>query len=314
MARRTKALTQHQLRAIKQRQRQAKADRRQATTKIPRSAFTESFEVYQDYYGKTCITIARANHSVRFIPLDTDTLRVQQRGAESFLRDWQSINDYPVDRAAVIYCAHAREFGANEEAWRWLQQIISRVNVQGETLPVYREDDEMAAPQKPLRDAKFQEELQGATRAPRGQQMSAATPPAPAPTRRRAVAPTAVNGATAPKERTPRAPSAASRFKELIMGTDVKNAQSFGWTDDEIFAQIQQEFDLPDERRNYVAWYRNDLKKKGETPPEAIKAEKAAPAEVLAPRTRAPRQPKAAAMPAPVTPARAPRAPRRVTS
>lgn len=53
-------------------------------------------------------------------------------------------------------------------------------------------------------------------------------------------------------------PSAASRFRELILAGTLE--------DDEIFKKVQAEFDLDDSRRSYVDWYRKDLKKKGLLP------------------------------------------------
>ena len=58
--------------------------------------------------------------------------------------------------------------------------------------------------------------------------------------------------------RTPREagkPSAAGRFRELILAG--------GKSDDEIFAAVKAEFNLDDNRRSYVDWYRKDLKKQG---------------------------------------------------
>ena len=40
-------------------------------------------------------------------------------------------------------------------------------------------------------------------------------------------------------------------------------------TDDQIFAKVQKEFNLDDNKRSYVKWYRNDLNKKGMNPPAA---------------------------------------------
>jgi hypothetical protein len=65
-------------------------------------------------------------------------------------------------------------------------------------------------------------------------------------------------------------PSAASRFRELIMAGKL--------TDDEIFATVAGEYNLDEGKRSYVAWYRNDLVKKGENPPVAKGGAKAAPA------------------------------------
>jgi len=296
-----------------------KLARRQATKRVPRSAFSESFQVHQNHHGKTCIEIARANHAVRFIPLDVDVLRVEQKGAESFKRDWHVLDEYPVERAAVIYCTHAQLFGANDEAWAWLQQIITRVTVDGEILPVRQDTiediEDMAAPQKPLRDPNFQQELNKATTGRTSRTAAAAPlPPPPAPTRRTRASATANGAVTAPQKpvRQPRGPSASSLFKELIMGTMIRGSASFGWTDDEIFAEVQTQYGLGEERRNYVAWYRNDLKKKGQNPPEAIKAAKTStPAATngTAPATRQRRQPAAAVPSEPAAPRQ--RAPRR---
>ena len=50
-------------------------------------------------------------------------------------------------------------------------------------------------------------------------------------------------------------------FKTLIM--------EGRFTDDKIFEKVQAKFGLDEKKRAYVAWYRNDLAKKGETPPAA---------------------------------------------
>ena len=63
--------------------------------------------------------------------------------------------------------------------------------------------------------------------------------------------------AKAPKTETA---SAAATFKELIIkGT---------MTDDQIFATVQKKHGLDDSKRSYVAWYRNNLRKKGVELPE----------------------------------------------
>lgn len=69
----------------------------------------------------------------------------------------------------------------------------------------------------------------------------------------------------APKEKVR---SAADAFRELIMEGKLP--------DSEIFARVQKEFGLDDNKRSYVAWYRNDLRKKGQNPPDAV-LEKGAP-------------------------------------
>lgn len=69
--------------------------------------------------------------------------------------------------------------------------------------------------------------------------------------------------AAAPKEKkllTGRRGGVASTFRELIMQGKL--------TDDAIFAEVRKRHpEVTPEKRSYVAWYRNDLKKKGENPP-----------------------------------------------
>ena len=55
-------------------------------------------------------------------------------------------------------------------------------------------------------------------------------------------------------------PSAAQMFKDLIM--------TGKFTDEQIFEKVQVEHGLDDKKFSYVAWYRKDLIKKGETVPE----------------------------------------------
>jgi hypothetical protein len=45
-----------------------------------------------------------------------------------------------------------------------------------------------------------------------------------------------------------------------------------GQTDDAIFEQVHGEF--ANAQRSWVSWYRNDLRKRGENPPEAVKPPK----------------------------------------
>jgi hypothetical protein len=79
---------------------------------------------------------------------------------------------------------------------------------------------------------------------------------------KKATAAKKTNGAANGEAKVPRE-SAAAMFKELIMkGT---------MTDDKIFEKVQAKFGLDDKKRSYVAWYRNDLIKKGEANVPAAK-------------------------------------------
>lgn len=62
------------------------------------------------------------------------------------------------------------------------------------------------------------------------------------------------------KGKKPAGGTAAELFRSLIMEGKL--------TDDQIFAQVKQAFNLDDKKRAYVSWYRKDLVKQGkEVPP-----------------------------------------------
>ena len=67
--------------------------------------------------------------------------------------------------------------------------------------------------------------------------------------------------AAKPKKDTSK-PSAATRFRELIMAGKL--------TDDEIFVTMQKEYGLDKSKRGYVQWYRKDLEKQGQKPPKPV--------------------------------------------
>lgn len=54
--------------------------------------------------------------------------------------------------------------------------------------------------------------------------------------------------------------TASSMFRELIMAGKL--------TDDQIFAKVKAKYGLDDGKRNYVSWYRYQLRKQGKKPPE----------------------------------------------
>lgn len=86
-----------------------------------------------------------------------------------------------------------------------------------------------------------------------------ATPPA------KAVKAAKAQPAALAKAREAKGPTAAAMFRELLMA----DGKTQKLTDDQIFAKVQEAFGLDDGKRTYVAWYRKDLQKKGQTPPPA---------------------------------------------
>jgi hypothetical protein len=104
-----------------------------------------------------------------------------------------------------------------------------------------------------------------------------------------------------PAEKKERAPSASSRFKELIMANATAKKPL---NDDEIFDKVAGEFNLDEKKRTYVAWYRNDMKKKGMNPPDPVGGAKpATPVSERVAKMQAAKAAKAAAKAPPAPPA-----------
>lgn len=185
--------------------------------------------VVADRQRRTAIMVEKADGVVKFIPLSYEFgLQVESLPAKEFAGIYSELADYPVERAATLFVQYAHSIGASKEALDFLGQIIN----------ITSKDIEMA------------------TKTPAAK--TAAKKPAAK------AAPAKKTAAKAPKaaaEKKPRGPSAASRFKELIMEGKL--------TDDKIFEKVQKEFQLDDSKRSYVAWYRKDLEKKGMKPPKA---------------------------------------------
>lgn len=191
--------------------------------------------VYVDQHRHTCIVVARQSGVVQSIPLNILGLEVVEIGEEAFDREWQPDNDYPVDRAAKLYAAYAADLGGSPEAMRELAKLT---NLTQEVIA-------MATSKKAATD----------------KAAPAKKTAAPAKTGKKAEAPAKATKAAATKDAGEKRYSAAQMFKDLIMEGKL--------TDDQIFAKVQKEFNLDDNKRSYVKWYRNDLNKKGLNPPAA---------------------------------------------
>jgi len=174
---------------------------------------------------------------VRSIPLNILGFELVETGEEAFDREWQPDNDYPVDRAAKLYAAYAADLGGSPEAMRELAKLTNLTN---EVIEMAT-SKKAAAPSAPAKKA---------------------APAKTAPAKKAAPAKTAPAKKAAPaKDSGEKRNTAAQMFKDLIMEGKL--------TDDQIFAKVQKEFNLDDNKRSYVKWYRNDLNKKGMNPPAA---------------------------------------------
>lgn len=203
-----------------------------------------SNKVYYDRQRRSCITLKRDSKSVSFIRLQSNGLNIEQLPTNEFDKEYKEVQGYSIADAAKIYINYARVIGASKEALDFLtlhykasKEELKMAQAKTPTeKPVEKKvtKRQAAAATKKLVDKAVKDELHKAKNA----------------------ANKAVGRPTEKK------PSAASMFKDLIM--EGKK------TDDEIFAAVQKEFDLPANKRSYVNWYRNDLTKKGMNPPAPV--------------------------------------------
>lgn len=205
--------------------------------------------VVADRQRHTCIEIFRKDGLVHCIPLNIEGLEVVQMNEDSFDSIYKPLSDYPVVKAARLYAAYAADIGGSKEAMKALSSIH----------PLSSQEIEMATAKKTA--AKAVEKETKATKKVATEKPAKAEKAAPVKVAKAAPAKVA-KAAPAKKVATgEKTHSAANMFKDLIMEGKL--------TDDQIFAKVQKEFNLDDNKRSYVRWYRNDLTKKGMNPPEA---------------------------------------------
>lgn len=182
----------------------------------------------------TAILVERNGDTVKFIPLVGESgFEVEELPVFQFSQLYEVLADYPAARAAQLYAGYAQSLGASKSVMEYLGHIIK----------LSPKEIEMATAKKT------------AAKAAPAKATKATAKPAAAKT---AKAPKAEKAAKEPGEKRE---SAAQLFKDLIMEGKL--------SDDKIFEKVQAKFGLDEKKRSYVAWYRNDLTKKGMNPPEA---------------------------------------------
>ena len=195
------------------------------------------FVVCHDYQRRTCIKVSDNGDVVKFIPLDITGFEVLETSTTYFNDHYIEMPNYPIDKACRLYLNYCLTVGATSEVLDYLGTITT----------VTKEDYKMAKAKHKLKDSK-----------------PAAKKKAESKKKKVVVKPSKKK--SAPKSKSHKKsdgyPSAAQMFQGLIMEGKL--------TDNEIFSAVQDEFGLDDKKRSYVSWYRNNLKKKGENPPEAI--------------------------------------------
>jgi hypothetical protein len=191
--------------------------------------------VRADHNRHTCIEVKREAGIVSFIPLVIEGFELRTMSDEVFDQTYDPIPDYPVEKAARLYAEYATQLGGSKEAMLALANFTT----------VTEKEIDMAAAKKAAAAAKT-------TASPKVKASASSAKATPKKT---------TTAKTVKKTTGEKKPSAASMFKDLIMEGKL--------TDDQIFAKVQKEYGLDDNKRSYVKWYRNDLIKKGEKPPAA---------------------------------------------
>lgn len=188
--------------------------------------------VCRDHQGRTCIKVDEDEMGlVKYIPLSiSDGFQVQETSIASFNQRYKAMPNYPVARGCQLYLNYSLNVGATDEALDYLSQMVT----------ISESDRETAR----------------AKQCSRTVVKSMTTGKAPGGTKSKSTPKKKVVKKTSGKYS-----SASQMFQDLIMEGTL--------TDDEIFQQVQVAFDLDDKKRSYVKWYRNNLIKKGMTPPEA---------------------------------------------
>lgn len=200
------------------------------------SSKSETALVCSDRQRHTCIEVARQAGLVKYIPLNIAGMELLEMNSSEFDRTYSPLNDYPVEKAAQLYVEYAAQLGGTKEAMQALATFV----------PLTPREIEMATTKKAA-SAAAKTETAAKAKVVKPAAKTAVTKETKAP--------------AAKKEAGEKKQSASSMFKDLIMQGK--------FTDDQIFAKVQKEFDLEDNKRSYVKWYRNDLIKKGEKPPAA---------------------------------------------
>lgn len=204
-----------------------------------------SARVCRTFNNRTCIELRREKDGdktlVVFLPLREEAFEIARTGAYDFDHMYKEIIGYPVERAAKLYTGYSQYLGASEDAMVELSRLITVSHKEKESA-MAKKPGVATATRTTKKDAKVEEEKKS---------MKAV----------KSAAPKAEKKDKAPRE------SAADMFRALIMEGKL--------TDDQIFSAVKKKFGLEDKKRSYVAWYRNDLKKKGQKPP-APKGEKKA--------------------------------------
>jgi len=215
----------------------------------------KSVVLCMDREGRTAIRLRAEGEEVAFIPMSADGLFVTYTTPSVFRTKFplmntdegapRSLRGATVMSAARCYVVHATYCGAEPRAVEELERLV----------PVTQHEKERIrdmSTKKPSEKSSNKEKTVST-----GKKGTVVKPSA------------ADKGTKAPRSTSgpagERRASASQTFRELIMRGTL--------TDDQIFAEVQKRHpEVGNDKRKYVAWYRNDLRKNGENPPAQKKA------------------------------------------
>ena len=194
--------------------------------------------VWIDHERRTCLRspLTKETGGVYFVPMEHgEGFNLEFLTDKEFRGRFTQLPDYPIAKAARLYLSYALVAGATESALEFLGTLTTITPKERQMATSKRASKKAAAPA-------------GNGRAkPKAVKKVAGAAPAPQPKAKKVVAAQA---------RGRSGESAASMFQALI--------REGKKTDQQIFDEVQKKFGLDANKRGYVAWYRNFLKKKGE--------------------------------------------------
>lgn len=211
---------------------------------VDNGAILVGVEPYYDRHRHTILKFEETKDIVKFTPLDiVDGLKVVELPTKEFYDMYKPIPNYPIAKAIQVFLEYAKVLGATKEVMELFGKIVPITDEMIKTAISKRKvepkiDTEQS---KKLKKEVRKESAKTTQEKPVKKSVEKSTPKA-----------------KSTKTGEPKI-SAAQMFKDLIMAGEL--------TDDAIFKKVQDAFNLDDNKRGYVKWYRNNLIKSGVNPP-----------------------------------------------
>lgn len=223
------------------------------------SAAKSSARVCADFHRRTCIELSRTSDQVSYIPLCAENgICVEKLDAKEFDKRYESLADYPVEKAARLYAEYSQHLGATKEAMQQLAKLCPILDKEIEMATAKKAATTAAKTEKAViakANSKIKPAAKPAAKVVVAVKTAASTKPIAKPITKPITKPAAKPQQGEKRE------SAAQMFQDLIMAGKL--------SDDKIFEKVQEKYGLDEKKRSYVKWYRNHLTKQGANPPAA---------------------------------------------